>query len=337
MKSRISRRPTHGRVTAQDVADRAGVSLTTVSRAFRPDLPVSKKTRALVQNAASELQYAPNMAARALAGRRSHLIGLLVNNFDDPENLELFRFVSAEAQKRGYHALLLNIAQEGQQVESVDAALQYQVDGLLVSASRLPESLVQRSAELEKPIVIVGRRTRRTEYSAIYCDNFAGAAAVADYLYQENYRRPAFIGGRADATVVKERAAGFVRQVEKLYGFQPLTRMAGANDYENGLRVVSELLELPKAPDSFFCSSDLLAIAASDAISRHGFEVVPKVVGFGGTLLSRLAAYNFPTVQMPFETMVSAATSHLVDLVENIETGPREMVFPCELVFGLNR
>ncbi len=152
---------------AQDVADVAGVSLTTVSRAFNPDLPVADQIRELVRNAAEQLQYAPSMAACALAGRRSNLIGLPVNNFDDSEHLELHRFVSAEAQKRGFHALLFNIAQEGQRVEAVDAALQHQVGSLFVSAARLPETLVQRGIKLRKPVVVVGRRTRRSGYSAI--------------------------------------------------------------------------------------------------------------------------------------------------------------------------
>ncbi|MEP3279449.1 MAG: LacI family DNA-binding transcriptional regulator [Stappiaceae bacterium] len=334
MKSKGSRRPTHGRATAQDVADLAGVSLTTVSRTFHPDLSVAEKTRALVRSAAAELNYAPNLAARALAGRRSNLIGLLINNFDDPEHLELFRFVSSEAQKRGFHALLLNIDQESQQVESVDAALQYQVDGLLVSASHLPDSLVERGAELDKPVVVVGRRTRRSQYSAIYCDNVAGAAAVADYLFEHGCRRPAFIGGRAEATVVKERQTGFVRRIEELYGFQPMMRVAGANDYENGIKAVNELLALPKVADGFFCSSDLLAIAAHDAISLSGIAEKPLVVGFGGTLLSKLQSYRFPTVQVPFQKMVRAATSHLIDLVEGVEEGPTEMAFQCDLVMN---
>lgn len=330
--SKGSRRPTHGRATAQDVADLAGVSLTTVSRAFQPNLSVSEKTRALVRKASAELNYAPNLAARALAGRRSNLIGLLINNFDDPEYLELFRFVSAEAQKRGFHALLLNIDQESQQVESVDAALQYQVDGLLVAASRMPESLVRRGAELDKPVVIVGRRTRRTEYSAIYCDNVAGASAVADYMFESGLHRPAFIGGRADATVVKERQTGFVSRIEQLYGYQPMVRIAGANDYENGIKAVNELLALPKVPDAFFCASDLLAIAARDAISLSGVDEKPLVVGFGGTLLSKLHSYRFPTVKVPFQKMVRAATSHLIDLVEGHEEGPKELAFQCELL-----
>jgi len=327
-------RPTHGRATAQDVADLAGVSLTTVSRAFQPHLRVAEKTRARVRSAAAELKYSPNLAARALAGRRSNLIGLLINNFDDPEQLELFRFVSSEAQKRGFHALLLNIDQEGQEVESVDAALQYQVDGLLVSASHLPEALVQRGAELDKPVVIIGRRTRRSEYSAIYCDNVAGGALAADFLLESGCQRPAFIGGWAEATVVKERQTGFVRRIEELYGFQPMLRFSGKNEYENGIKAVSELLALPKVPDGFFCTSDLLAIAARDAISLSGIDQNRLVVGFGGTFLSKLQSYKFPTVQVPIQEMVRTATSHLIDLVEGDFDGPKEIAFQCDLLLN---
>ena len=332
MKNKTSRRPTHGRATAKDVANLAGVSLTTVSRAYNTNVPISSRTHEKVRNAAAQLKYSPNMAARALAGRRSNLIGILVNNFDDPEQLELFRFVSAEAQKRGFHALLLNISQEGQQVESVDAAFQYQVDGLLVSASRLPESLVQRGAELHKPVVVVGRRTRRTEYSAIYCDNVGGARAVADYMFEKGCKRPAFVGGRAEATLVKEREAGFVRRIEELYGFQPISRMAGTNEYETGVNTVTELLSLPVLPDGFFCASDVVAIAASDVISQHFVGEKPMVVGFGGTLLSRLQAYDFPTVQVPVQKMVETATTHLIDLIEGVDFGPKEIAFPCEFI-----
>jgi DNA-binding LacI/PurR family transcriptional regulator len=226
----------------------------------------------------------------------------------------------------------LNIDQESQQVESVDAALQYQVDGLLVSASHLPESLVKRGAELDKPVVVVGRRTHRLEYSAIYCDNVAGASAVADYLFEHGCKYPAFIGGRAEATIVQERQAGFVRRIEELYGYQPMSRIAGANDYENGIKAVNELLSLPKVPDGIFCVSDLLAIAARDAILLSGISKKPQVVGFGGTFLSKLESYKFPTVQVPFQKMVRTATSHLIDLVEGLEESPKEIAFQCELV-----
>ena len=333
-EQRLSRRD-HGMVTAQDVADRAGVSLTTVSRSFGAADLVSKDTRERVMSVAAQLGYRPNIAARVLAGRRSNLIGLLVNNFDDPEHLDLFRFVSAEAQKRNYHAILLNISHERSEMEAVDSALQFQVDGLLVAASHLPDQLAKRCETQDKPIVIVGRKSLRPEYSAVYCDNHAGAALVAEFMFENGVDRPAFIGGNADATVTKERLAGFKRRIEELYGFQPVTRVSGINDYDRGHAAALELINLPKPPDGFFCSSDLLAVATHDAVSENTHEndyTVPLIVGFGQSLLSKLSAYDFHSVSMPFERMVREATSLLINQIEGEHTEITDVSLPCDKI-----
>ena len=330
-EAKASRRD-HGNITAQDVADRAGVSLTTVSRSFSDAGLVSEATRERVLSVAGRLGYRPNMAARVLAGRRSNLIGLLVNNFDDPEHLDLFRFVSSEAQQRNYHAILLNVGHKRSEIASVDTALQFQVDGLLVAASHLPDQIAQRCEAKNKPIVVVGRRSLRPEYSSVHCDNHAGAALVADYMHESGVMRPAFIGGNADATVTKERMAGFVQRIEELYGYQPMTRLAGVNDYDRGHAAALELMNLPKPPDGFFCSSDLLAVATQDAVKPSGGQKSqdPMVVGFGQSLLARLNAYDLHSVSMPFEKMVRAATSLLIDQIEGVSSEKTEIALPCD-------
>lgn len=332
-EARASRRD-HGNITAQDVADRAGVSLTTVSRSFSDAGLVNEATRERVLSVAGRLGYRPNMAARVLAGRRSNLIGLLVNNFDDPEHLDLFRFVSSEAQQRNYHAILLNVSHERSEIASVDTALQYQVDGLLVAASHLPDQLAQSCEAQKKPIVVVGRRSLRPEYSSVHCDNHAGAALVADFMHEGGVIRPAFIGGNADATVTKERMAGFVQRIEELYGYQPVTRLAGVNDYDRGHAAALELMNLPKPPDGFFCSSDLLAVAAQDAVNPRGGQDSPDpmVVGFGQSLLARLNAYDLHSVSMPFEKMVRSATSLLINQIECGSTENTEISLPCDKI-----
>ena len=332
-EARASRRA-HGTVTAQGVADRAGVSPTTVSRSFSDAGLVNKATRERVLSVAAELGYRPNMAARVLAGRRSNLIGLLVNNFDDPEHLDLFRFVSAEAQRRNYHAILLNVSQGRGEMASVDSALQFQVDGLLVAASHLPDLLAQSCEAQNKPIVVVGRRSQRPDFSSVYCDNHAGAALVADHMHENGVTRPAFIGGNADATVTKERMAGFVQRIEELYGYQPVTRLAGVNDYDRGHAAALELMHLPKPPDGFFCSSDLLAVATQDAVKPRGGQESrdPMVVGIGQSLLARLKAYDLHSVSMPFKKMVRAATSLLINQIEGQSTDRTEIALPCDRV-----
>ncbi len=326
-------RKSHGVVTAQDVADKAGVSLTTVSRCFSDAGPVSKKTLDRVRSVASQLGYSPNIAARLLASRKSNLIGLLVNDFEDPENLDLFRFVSSEAQNRKHHAILLNTSQDKSGAASMGAALLSQVDGLLVAASHLPDEIVERCKAQDKPIVVVGRRSLRPEYSSVYCDNEMGASQVAEYFHAQGVTRPAFIGGQPDATVVMERMAGFVRRVEQLYGFQPITRTADQNDYDNGRSTTSELLSFPKSPDGYFCSNDLIAVGAKDALSetaRNPGTGSAIVVGFGQSMLSRLAAYRLRSVGLPFEKMVRAATSHLIQQVGDEPLTSTEIAFPCE-------
>jgi LacI family transcriptional regulator len=337
MEQERTARRNHGVVTAQDVANDAGVSLTTVSRCFGDTNLVSRKTRDRVLSVADQLGYSPNIAARVLASRRSRLIGLMVDDFNDPENLDLFRFVSAEAQKRNHHAILLNTYRENSAVGSgsIENSMLQQVDGLLVAASYLSQEMIDRCAVQDKRVVILGRKSGDPSFSSVYCDNEDGAAQVADYFSQQGVERPAFVGGNPKATVTSERRRGFVQRIEQLYGMQPVLREAGTNDYACGYSVAEQLLALPKPPDGFFCGSDLLATGVLDALNaaiapqRQG---APLVVGFGSSILSRLARYQLKSVALPMENMVRRATSHLIDTIGEGMTGPESIIFPCKLV-----
>lgn len=337
--ARLRNRKTHGMVTAQNVAKEAGVSLTTVSRCFGDSDLVTDKTKERVLSVANRLGYSPNIAARVLASRRSRLIGLMVNDFSDPENLDLFRYASAEAQRRNFHAILLNTYREHAEAgsDSIEAALLQQVDGLLVSASHLSDEMIARCAAQDKRVVILGRKSGHPDFSSVYCDNEDGAAQVADYFFAQGAQRPAFVAGNPKATVTLERQAGFVGRIEQLYGFQPIVREAGANEYAKGFAVAKEMLSLPKPPDAFFCASDLLAVGLKDAIaevSTDKSQKKPLVVGFGRSMLSRLTPYRLTSVALPMEDMVRTATSHLIDTIGVSNTGPERIVFPCELISG---
>lgn len=329
-------RKTHGVTTAQDVAKEAGVSLTTVSRSFGAVDLVSEKTRKRVLSAATQLGYSPNVAARILASRRSQLLGLMVDDFNDPENLDLFRFVSAEAQKRNYHTILLNTYREHADAgsDSIEAAMLQQVDGLLVAASHLSQEMIARCGAQDKRVVILGRKSGHPDFSSVYCDNEDGGAQVADYFFEQGIKRPAFVGGNPKATVTLERRAGFVNRIEQLYGFQPIVREAGSNDYAKGFSFAQEMYSLPLPPDAFFCASDLLAVGFTDALAEVETEKPALVVGFGRSMLSRLSPYRLTSVALPMEDMVRKATSHLIDTIGQAKVSPQRFVFPCELVLG---
>lgn len=334
-----SPRKTHGVATAQDVAKDAGVSVTTVSRCFTHAELVSERTRERVFSAAKQLGYSPNIAARVLASRRSQLIGLMVDDFSDPDNLDLFRFVSAEAQKRNFHAILLNTNREHSETGSgsIENSLLQQVDGLLVSASYLSQEMIDRCATQDKRVVILGRKSGDPTFSSVYSDNEDGAAQVADYFFTKNIQRPAFIGGNPRATVTAERRTGFVQRVEQLYGFQPIVREIGANDYSMVYDITEELHSLPMPPDGYFCATELLAVGLLDGLQNANSATqgsVPLVVGFGSSTLSQLARYKLTSVTFPMEEMVRTATSHLIDTIGEGMTGPKSIAFPCVLTEG---
>ena len=127
-------------ITLKDVAERAGVSRSAVSRTFTEGASVSLKTRRKVERAAEELGYHPNALASSLTTGRTKLIGLVSNNFHNPIFLEVFDRFTRGLQDRGLRPLLVNLTDETDPVNSVRLLRQYSVDGVIVASSTLSHS-----------------------------------------------------------------------------------------------------------------------------------------------------------------------------------------------------
>ncbi|MEM9641115.1 MAG: LacI family DNA-binding transcriptional regulator, partial [Pseudomonadota bacterium] len=124
--------------TLKDVAERAGVSRSAVSRTFTEGASVSSKTRDKVLAAAKDLDYQPNFLARGLSTSRTKLIGLVSNNFHNPVFLEVFDLFTRSLQERGLRPLLVNLSDETDPEHSIQMLRQYSVDGVIVASSTLP-------------------------------------------------------------------------------------------------------------------------------------------------------------------------------------------------------
>ncbi len=129
--------------TLKDVAERAGVSRSAVSRAFTEGASVAPKTRAKIQQAAEDLGYRPNALASSLTTGRTKLIGLVSNNFHNPLFLEVFDRFTRGIQDRGLRPLLVNLSDETDPIGSVRMMRQYSVDGAIVASSTLPPSFAK--------------------------------------------------------------------------------------------------------------------------------------------------------------------------------------------------
>ena len=195
------------RPTINDVAALAGVSKSLVSLAMRGSERVSPESRAAILEAANALGYRPNAAARSLADRRSHTIGVIVQDLLNPIYAEIIDGLQAEVRRHGYHTMLVT-GNEDSAVErgEIDKLLEFQVEGLMLIGHRMPSGALDAIAG-DCPAVIISRAERGiTGLDSISNDDVAGARMAVDYLASLGHRLIAHITGGENEVAVLRRS-----------------------------------------------------------------------------------------------------------------------------------
>lgn len=320
--------------TLKDVAELAGVSTSAVSRTFTDGASVSAKTRTKVEEAARKLGYAPSLIARSLATRRTKLIGLVANNFQNPVFLDVFDLYTRALQARGFRPLLVNLTDVVDPSESAGLLRQYQVDGVIVATSTLPPAFPIAFREAGLPIVhAFGRAVRRPPVHVVGIDNIAAGRLAARTLMARGYRRLAFLGGPRAATSTQDRAAGFRNEVSRAGAVAPRLFYARAYSYDAGREAIHAVLD-DGEPQAVFCGDDLICMGAMDGARATG-RVVPDDLGFLGfndMAMARWAPYNLTTIRQPIDDIIRHSVELMLQLVEGLETRPDSTVLPCAIV-----
>ena len=198
-------------ITLKDVALRAGVSRSAVSRTFTDGASVSDRMRRKVERAAAELGYSPNALASSLTTGRTKLIGLVSNNFHNPVFLEVFDLFTRGLQERGLRPLLVNLSDVTEPDASVRMLRQYSVDGVIVASSTLPPEFALAFQQAGLPVVhSFGRPVQRPLVHVVGIDNVECGRMAAQELRSRGYRRIGFMGGPEAATSTQDRLAGFL-------------------------------------------------------------------------------------------------------------------------------
>jgi DNA-binding LacI/PurR family transcriptional regulator len=321
-------------VTLKEVAERAGVSRSAVSRAFTEGASVSARTRAKVEQAAAELGYAPNALASSLTTGRTKLIGLIANNFHNPLILEVFDLFTRGLQERGLRPLLVNLS-EATDAGAVQRMLrQYSVDGVIVASSTLPSSFALSFRTLGLPVVhAFGRPSSSPQVHVVGIDNFACGRMAAETLLQHGYRRLGFLGGPAEATSTQDRAAGFLAALADRTDVTVSATHSDAYTFDAGRAEMQRLLHDPPA-EAYFCGDDLLAIGAMSAIRDHGLAVPRDIglIGLNDMEMSRWQNIGLTTIRQPVAQIIAAAIELVVATIETPDLPPEVCLFPCEVV-----
>jgi DNA-binding LacI/PurR family transcriptional regulator len=322
-------------VTLKDVAERAGVSRSAVSRTFTPGASVSGRTRAKVELAARELGYAPSVLASALSTGRTRLIGLVANNFHNPLFLQVFDRFTRLLQDRGLRPLLVNLTEETDPARSVRLVRQYSVDAVIVASSTLPDGFARAFREAGVPVVhAFGRRSAAPEVHVVGIDNVECGRLAARTFQARGYRRVAFLGGPEHATSTRDRRAGFAEELARLPGMAHTESHASAYTFEAGRSEMQRLLAAGPPAEAYFCGDDVVAVGALSAVRDAGLDVPGQVglLGLNDMEMAGWANIDLTTIRQPIPDIIAASVDLAVASIDDPARPPEARLFACGIV-----
>jgi LacI family transcriptional regulator len=324
-------------VTLRDVAAAARVHPATASRALNPEtqLVVSAETAKRVLEAARSLGYRPNPLARSLRTRRSHTVGALIPDLNNPLFPPIVRGLEDSLSAAGYVALIGNTDGDDDREQLIFEQMRSRhVDGFMLATARLKHPLLAEAARAEIPVVLVNRVAEEYNFSSVSVDNERGLRMAVAHLAGLGHKRIAHIAGPQDTSTGLRRARGYRTGMEAvgLEAAEDLITYAGAYTVEEGERCGRELIA--RAPEgrgrctAIAAANDMLAVGCCDALREGGLRVADdmSVVGFNDMpfidrLQPPLTSVRFPHYQ------VGTEAAHL--LLEQISdhNAPVKVVF----------
>jgi len=314
-----SSRATQG-ASQVNVAQLAGVSQAAVSRVFTPGSSVSEETRQKVLTIANQLGYRPNVIARSLVSNSTNIIALVVKRFTNPFYAHMIQDFTRALQEQGYWTLVFNIAESDDLEEALPMALQYRVDGVILTSATLSSKLAEEFARSGTPVVLFNRYVDDGHTHVVSCDNIAGGKLVADAFIDSGHDRFAFVAGEEPSSTNRDRENGFVSRLHERGHQLAYRESAGEYSYEAGLAVAQRLLQQTPLPNAIFCANDLIAMGVID-YARHKLDIkIPEelsIIGFDDIPSAAWLGYDITTVRQPFGKLVDNTIQVLMDAIED--------------------
>jgi DNA-binding LacI/PurR family transcriptional regulator len=320
--------------TIRDVAARAGVNPSTVSRVFSGKAKISEPTQRRVLAAASALDFYPNAIARSLSVRRTNTVAIVIPHifpgyFEDCFFPQIMQGLLQVAYSRGFRVLVSGSnSHEDNITQTFEILGSRQADGIVVLSNRLDVDTVGALREQQTPFVLVGRPPANyNDISWIDADNERYTKEAVQHLIGLGHRRIAFVGGDPEVAVTAERISGYLAAMEAA----GLPYHSGWIDFgyfaeDGGYQAVQRMSVLgDESPTAYYAANDLMAIGVMRALRERGI-CVPKEVSVVGTNNAPESAHVYPaltTLQVPYAEMAAAAVNVLI---RGIERGKLETV-----------
>jgi LacI family transcriptional regulator len=321
-------------MSLEDVAQRARVSPATVSRVLNNLGVVKSSTRARVLKAIEELNYYPNVHARALAGGVSRTLGLIVSNLENPFFLDIFRVLEQEAHANGYEVLVANTDYDlAWQNSSVRLMLGRRVAGLALVVSEIDPAVLDELEERKVRAVVYDVGSPRPGILSIKSNYRKGIERVSEYLRSLGHKRFAFAGHHPALGPLSDRKSTFI-EVMRSYGPEvQFTTVADSDDYAGGRRAVQQIYTSNFQPTAIICVNDFMAAGVLRQLRDMGVDVPGQVsvTGFDNITLSEIVYPALTTVHIPRDQIGREIFASLTTAKAATKV-PQEIILTPELV-----
>lgn len=309
-------------VTIKEVAQAAGVSPSTVSRALNDSPLIREETKARIRRIAAELGYERNELARGLVKGVSGVIGLVVPDIANPFFAEITKGVGEVAHQRGYGLILCSTEGDRAKEESYLGILRRKrVDGLILASVTVDDPHLVELKRAGLPFVLVSRLSRTVAGPYVITDDKRGARLAVEHLISLGHERIGFIGGPEDVQSSRDRREAFADTLSE-HGLRLRTDWACFADFSQraGRAAALRILSQKQRPTAIFAANDVIALGVMEAAGELGLGIPEdlSLVGYDDIVYASLPRVQLTTVAQPTLEMGRIAASYILDVAAGL-------------------
>lgn len=299
-----------------DVATKAGVSPTTVSRVLNGSSQVKGRTRTKVMQAISELGYYPNAAAKNLRSQRTMMIGVIVMDINVSYYAEIIKGIENTAYSKGYKVLICD-AQNNLEKERdfLSLLMDRTIDGLILVTPRMSNGEIAEIADKGYDIGVIGRYIEHDKVTCAFTDNVEFSERVVNHLIESGHKDIAFLSGFADASDSYERLEGYIKALkEHKIPFRPELIENGNFDEVLGYEAVNRLFAKNVSFTAIYSANDEMALGVYTACKERNIGIPSELalVGVDNNRIGKYIAPSLSTVEQPKYAMGTRLTENLI-------------------------
>lgn len=326
--------------TIRKIAEKAKVSIATVSRALNNDPKVTEETKKLILKIANELNYKPNIVARNFAKKTSNIIGLILPDITDEFFSELIKGVDEVTYQHNYFTMVISSHRYLQLESTLSSVLRNGLlGGLILLVPNINASLKNILSQTKIPFVLMSGGMSSTNYDVVSVDNYQGAYDMTNYLIKKcGYTKIAHITGPTDNDDAKIRVKAFKDAcLENNISIPKNFIVEGDFTRESGVKSGMELMSLKNKPEVIFAANDMMALGCYDAAFKKGLNIPDDIaiVGFDDIFVSQYLNPPLTTVRAQIEDEGKKAAELLIEKIKSkisVNNQPKKIKIATELV-----